>query len=99
MISSHNYHSVMDISLSHNPFSPTFNPQKILYFNTYFGNRLDDPSSNVYCEQQLSNFFNYDIVLIPFFNYEDEDNEETRALLVIVNPHRMQVDLFDRDNR
>ena len=85
MLSSHNYHMVMNSSMSNDPFSPTFYPQKILYFNTYFGKKLEDENQQAYCEKQLVNFYKNDIVLMPFFNVKDEELPENRTLLVVIN--------------
>lgn len=49
MLNAHNYLMIMNISLSHDPFSPTFYPQKILYLNTYFNKRLDEAKSQNFC--------------------------------------------------
>jgi len=69
-------------------------PQKILFFNTNFYRKLDNPNYIKDCLNQLQNFYKHDIAVVPFFF---DNFEERRCLMVVVKVANCQVDLFDRD--
>ena len=69
-------------------------PQKILYFNTNFGRKLNNEAYLKDCLGALQNFFKYDQVILPFFIDEEDDQ---RALIVSVKVANFQVDLYDRE--
>ena len=77
---------------------------KIQYLTTEFVTKLmmnngeDDEQVSV-INDTLEQYFNYDLILLPFMQVGDGKEEESRVVLVSVKVLDNQVDLFDKEFR
>ena len=67
-----------------------------MYFNTNFPKKLNNQASLKDCINQLKDFFKYDVVILPFFVDEADDQ---RALIVVIRVATSSVDLYDRERQ